>query len=180
MSCVLNLPSLPHSSKSMQKFGPMEISPMSFISKNKSLLYIASCLFVLLACGGRAALGQIGAGSLTFVIDNVTAENGVSDGGTGAPITLGTSLLAGVGVHGVSGNGGSTSVQCYANGSEIFSWNTSSDGQDNFNWKPTVTGEYSLYCSGTWTGRYANGTVTTPTINIAVTYTTISGYINPK
>src|ERR1700739_1556435 len=128
-------------------------------------------LLILILCGGRAAQAQIGAGSLTFNIDNVTAENGFSDGGTGASITLGTQLTGHVGVTGVTGNGGTTTVKCFSNGSQIFSWSTSTNGGSSFPWKPSSTGNYVLYCSGTWAGRFANGTVNTPNITVPVTYT---------
>jgi hypothetical protein len=130
--------------------------------------------------GGLAAQAQVGAGSLTFNIDNVTAMNGYSDGGTGASVTLGTQLTGGVGVTGVTGNGGTTTVKCYANGSQIFSWSTSVNAHNTFPWSPSSTGTYTLYCSGTWSGIHVNGTVQTPNIVVPVTYIPVSGYINPK
>jgi hypothetical protein len=114
--------------------------------------HVISLLLMLMVLGGSTVQAQIGAGSLTFVIDNVTAENGYSDGGTGASITLGTQLTGHAQVTGVTGNGGTTTVQCFANGSQIFSWSTSSNGGSSFSWKPSSTGTYALYCSGTWGG----------------------------
>ncbi len=142
-------------------------------------LHVTPLLFTLMMFGGTVQ-AQIGAGSLTFSIDNVTAENGYNDGGTGASITLGTQLTGHVGVVGVTGNGGTTTVKCYSNGSQIFSWSTSSNGGSSFSWQPSSTGTYVLYCSGTWAGQHANGTVYTPNINVPVTYIPVSGYINPK
>ena len=136
--------------------------------------------FLSILFGSHRANAQIGAGSLTFSIDNETAMNGYTDGGTGAAIAPGTTLTGGVSVNGVTGNGGSTSVQCYANGSQIFSWSTSSNGQDTFTWKPTTAGSYTLYCAGTWEGQHANGTVDTPNIVVPVSNPSVSGYINPK
>ena len=143
-------------------------------------LHVVPLLLMLMVVGSPTAQAQIGAGSLTFVIDNVTAENGYNDGGTGASITLGTSLTGHAQVNGVTGNGGTTTVKCFSNGSQIFSWSTSTNGGSSFPWQPSSTGNYVLYCSGTWAGRYANGTVYTPNITVPVTYIPVSGYINPK
>ena len=142
---------------------------MRRISAQQWILKLATCLSVLLLSASHAAWAQIGAGSLTFSIDNFTVMNGYNDGGTAAAITLGTQLTGRVGVNGVTGNSGTTTVTCYANGSQIFSWSTSTNGSATFPWKPTATGTYALYCSGTWQGTYANGTVYTPTINVPVT-----------
>jgi hypothetical protein len=143
---------------------------MSRISVQPWMLKIAVSLSVLLLiCASRPAHAQIGAGSLQLSIDNYTVMNGYNDGGTAQSITLGTQLTGAVSVNGVTGNHGTTTVTCYANGSELFSWSTSSNGMHTFPWKPTATGTYALYCSGTWEGTYANGTVSTPTIYIPVT-----------
>lgn len=148
------------------------------ISTLKQAITLGACLFMFYT--SQTAHAQIGAGSLDFSIDNVTAENGYSDGGTGATVAPGTQLTGSVSVNGVTGNGGTTSVYCYANGSQIFSWSTSSSGYDTFSWTPSSTGSYDLYCSGTWSGQYANGTVDTPTITVPVQNSSYNGFVNPK
>ena len=44
-------------------------------------------------------------------------------------------------------------------------------------------GSYTIYCSGTWFGEHANGTVTTPNITVPVVAPTpvgTPGIVNPK
>jgi hypothetical protein len=146
---------------------------MSRISVKCFIVRLTACVAMLLLCAVHSAHAQnIGAGNLRFEIDNFTVLNGYNDGGTAQAITLGTQLIGSVSVSGVTGNGGSTSVTCYANKSgivsQIFSWSTTTSASNTFPWKPSTTGTYGLFCSATWTGVHVNGTVTTPTINIPV------------
>lgn len=153
---------------------------MSRVPLQRWILRLAVTLPVLLLCSSRPAHAQIGSGSLRFTIDGHTALNGYNDGGTANPIVLGTQLTGTLQVIGVTGNGGTTTVKCYANSVQILSWSTTTDATHSVSWQPTAVGTYPLYCSGTWFGQHANGTVSTPIINIPVTYTSVSGYINPK
>lgn len=153
---------------------------MFVILKWRSLIWAALSISALALCCGFNANAQIGSGSLEFSIDGVTATNGYSDGGTGASVDPGTPLTGGIAVNGVTGNGGTTTVTCYANGSQIFSWSTSNNGQTTFTWSPSSPGSYVLYCEGDWAGNFANGTVDTPTITIPVPSPSVTGYINPK
>jgi RHS repeat-associated protein len=124
---------------------------------------------LVLACWGISAQAQVGSGNLMFNIDNFTVYNGYNDGGTAAAVTPSTQLTGTVEVSGVTGNGGSTSVYCYANSTTIFSWSTSSSAETTFSWTaPSSTGSNTLYCSGTWTGEHVNGTVSTPDIVVPV------------
>ena len=146
---------------------------MSRISVHCLGFRLTACVALLLLCAVYSAHAQnIGAGNLQFSIDGRTVLNGFNDGGTGPAITLGTQLTGSVSVSGVTGNGGTTTVTCYANKSgiisQIFSWSTSISASTTFPWKPTTTGTYGLFCSATWRGVHVNGTVTTPTINVPV------------
>jgi hypothetical protein len=149
---------------------------MPCFSMKRFVLSLASCLFIL--CASHVAHAQIGAGNLTLNIDNTQVLNGESSA-TGSSIATGTPLTGSVSVQGVSGNDGTTTVVCYENGNQIFSWSTSQNGQDTFSWTPSSAGTYILYCSGTWHGTEANGTVDTPNLTVPVA-TPPTGFINPK
>jgi hypothetical protein len=127
-----------------------------------------------------AAQAQIGDSNLEFSIDNESAEGAPMGGGTGPAVNLGTTLTGGVGVNGVTGNDGKTTVDCYANGASIFSWSTTVNAQTTFKWTPSSIGSYTLDCVGTWEGEHANGQLTTSNIVVPVQYTPVFGYINPK
>ena len=136
-------------------------------NRKRSIFKVITSLLTLLI-GSHIALAQIGSGSLSLSIDNHYLFN-VGSNQTAAPIILGTQLTGLAGVTGVTGNGGTTTVKCYANNVQIFSWSTSVNGQVSFPWKPASTGTYVVYCSGTWFGQHANGTVNTATLTIPVT-----------
>jgi hypothetical protein len=153
---------------------------MSLIHVPRLVFKLATCLSLLLLCASHAAQAQIGSGSLELSIDNYTVMNGYNDGGTAYPTILGTQLTGTAEVNGVTGNGGTTTVYCYANNVQVLSWSTTTNGQKSFTWKPTTVGTYAFYCSGSWFGQHANGTVDTATVNVPVGYTPVSGYINPK
>jgi hypothetical protein len=142
---------------------------MTRMSVQTWILRATISLSLLLFCASRPAHAQIGAGNLQFTIDNFTVMNGFNNGGTANPVTLGTLLTGSVTVNGVTGNGGTTTVNCYANGTQIMTWSTSTSGSHAFPWKPASRGTYALLCTGTWRGVHVNGTVTTPTINVPVT-----------
>lgn len=122
------------------------------------LCFAASAAIILLS-GAIPAVAQIGPGSVQLSIDNVVAFNGYNSGGMGSAVSTGSTLIGSVTLNGVSGNQGSTSVQCYANNSQIFSWSTSQGGYDTFSWTPSVAANYIFSCPATWFGQYANGTV---------------------
>jgi hypothetical protein len=146
---------------------------MNRISVQRLVFRLTACAAMLLLCAVHSAHAQnIGAGNLQLTIDSRTVLNGFNDGGTGPAITLGTQLTGFVEVSGVTGNGGSTTVTCYANLggiiSPIFSWSTTISASTTFPWKPSKTGTYGLNCSATWHGVHVNGTVSTPSVNIPV------------
>lgn len=148
----------------------------------KSILGFAVCLPML--CASHSAQASIGAGNLELSVDNETVYNGMGSNQTGPNVTLGTTLTAAVMVQGVSGNGGTTYVTCYANGSQIFSEATTvSLTPATFTWKPSAAGSYIVYCSADYTGNYANGTVYTDDITVPVVAAPppgVQGFIDPK
>ena len=74
-----------------------------------------------------------------------------------------------VSVQGVTGNQGTTYISCYdSKQGTILSYSTQVNTQVSFQWTPTVGNSHALYCSANYTGYYANGTVSTPNINIQV------------
>lgn len=166
------------------------VCKVTLFSIRNSFAILAVSLFML--CATRAAHAQISPGSLSFSIDGRSASNGYSGGGTGTQIAAGTQLTGTVSVSGVSGNNGTTTVQCnagqgsdwYDQSEQISYWSTSQDGENTFSWTPSSNGTYYLWCSGTWTGAYVNGTVDTSDSPIIVPVltppTSIQGFINPK
>lgn len=149
-----------------------------------SKLFLAASAVIITLTGVLPAAAQIGPGSLQLLVDNIPAYNGYNSGGTGSPVSVGSTLIGSVTLNGVSGNQGSTSVQCYANNSQIFSWSTAQGGNNAFSWTPSVAATYILGCSATWSGQYANGTVETSTITVPVlappVVTIEQGFVNPK
>ena len=135
----------------------------------KSILGFAA-LFSMMCISRITQAQNIGPGNLSLNIDGAYVLNGESNS-TGNSIATGTALTGYVSVEGVEGNGGTTTVSCYdaLTGSSIFYWSTQIGGDASFTWTPTTVGTHQLYCSGTWEGLYANGTVYTATAYIPVT-----------
>ena len=74
-----------------------------------------------------------------------------------------------VSVSGVTGNQGTTYISCYDSiQGQIFSYSTQVSAQIQVQWTPTGSVTHNLYCSASYTGYYANGTVSTPNIKITV------------
>jgi hypothetical protein len=151
-------------------------------SVQRSTLGLAVC-FAMLCATYSAQAQNIGEGNLSLSLDDESVYNGFGGNPTGPAITLGTTLTAGVSVQGVSGNGGTTDVACYANGSQIFyKATTVSLTPATFTWKPASAGSYTVYCSADYSGNYANGTVYTGDITVPVNAAPVGvrGLVYPK
>ena len=145
---------------------------MICFSMRKSILGLAACFFVL--CASHSAKAQnIGIGNLQLSLDNAWVANGYGNA-TGSTIAVGTQLTGYVTVNGVTGNGGTTYVNCWAlnqstgQGSEIYSTATPVSLYAQFPWTPSTSGTYQVYCSADYQGNYANGTVYTGNITLVV------------
>ncbi len=133
----------------------------------KSIVYAVACAGLLLPTqtAHATAFGSV----LSFSMDGQTVRNQFSDV-TGSPVQSGVMQTGSVSVQGVTGNRGTTYIACYdSKQGLIFSFSTQVDAQAPVQWTPGDPGSiHSLYCSANYTGYYANGTVSTPNINIQV------------
>ena len=138
----------------------------SVLNSAKTIVYAVACAGLLLPTQTAHAT-VFGSGILTFSIDGASVANGYYGVQTGNPVQVGVMQTGSVSVQGVTGNQGTTYISCYDNKQGlIFSHSTQVNAQMPVQWTPTISGSHSLYCSANYTGYYANGTVSTPNINI--------------
>lgn len=112
------------------------------------------------------AKSAIGNGVFQFSTADVSVSNG-SPNAPGQNSSHTAPLTGYVSANGVSGNGGTTYINCYDNlQGQIFSTSTQMDLQTSFQWTPSRTSPPShvVYCTANYTGIYANGSVSTGTI----------------
>ena len=135
----------------------------------KSIVYAVACVGLLLPTQTAHAT-VFGSGIFTFSIDGASVANGYYGDQTGNPVQAGVMQTGSVSVQGVTGNQGTTYISCYdSKQGLIFSYSTQVNAQVSVQWTPSAPGAvHSLYCSANYTGYYANGTVSTPNINIQV------------
>ncbi len=91
-----------------------------------------------------------------------------SGGGTGSDVALGTQLTGDVFTGGSLSSDESEKIQCWANGTQIYTLTTNVSGEYFFNWTPSATGTYTVYCSGSWSGTPGGPGVSTPNIYVPV------------
>jgi hypothetical protein len=132
----------------------------------KYFLFPLACLSFL--CAAQTLHAQIGAGNLELGVYNASVYNGGSAGSTG--VAAGQSYTVALNLKGVTGNGGTTTYACYIAFSggpfqvfNPFNSSTTTSLYMTVTWAvPPHPGPYVWYCTATYSGTYANGTVTTP------------------
>lgn len=124
---------------------------------------------IAMLCVSHMAFAQnIGIDNFQVSIDNASSYNGGGNA-TGSKVTLGATVTGYASVNGVTGNQGTTYVNCYSSPSGLsFSKSTTTSTSWEFSWTPSAVGTYTVYCSADYTGTYANGTVYAGDITVPV------------